>query len=730
MHLLEILRGARVGIDASHYIARVMPPKSELLIDAVGGLPHTIASALKRDLAKMKAAQITPVFVLPGVRTKSQHAYEYSRETDELVARARSDAWATYYAEFDRQLSKGAASPIGGLPFKSQPYLAAKSYMADFAVLLRQLGVEHITAPYASWAQLAYLSSQGYVDAVYGPTECLFSKLERFLVAFEFQSGEFRYIDHRLVMEELRLPERAFREIAVAVSCDIQPDRALSRDFAAFGMNPDAVDFKWLYDAVQSGMVLQGLLLASSKKNGTDMHLNNFKSALAAIEFCPIMREDGRVVLPMEPQNGFVELTPENSERSPEVGEAPKPRVPSDVHSVVSLKLPHEYYFYHSVGLLLTRLLNTLSHAVYIECRPLDGGITSQYHSMVQSNTAWDLRNRTLNLLTSGINRYFQNQKVMYVPYVGSPRAFDFKMPRPLFWKLSHYYVRGGKSFDFAGLIANLGPDFLATVDHETGQLSGKDVLRTEHELLSTGLMRALYLYDFVLLSDNSLSQWGRALAKIKVLKPEYFERILLLFVILKMFPEVKLGSPFTPGGGVSFLLGDQSKWALIITRLALLYPVPEQQISSGYDLSSLKKLNRNFLAFRSALELARRQFSETLQAGVVSVLVNGQFNRPKIQGNAEWRKIATKMPLAKELDSTVMALAVDAYLECSINGSNAVETVQTAFAEYSNDMKGLLKGAFGFVGECLDALLQVEGTDTRDFANCKEFLKKWEVAV
>lgn len=669
------------------------------------------------------------MFVFKGGKINSQ--FQVLKDSmDSAGAKARLNAWDSYYVNHDKQVNDHAFnSSVNNLSFKSN-YINSKSYLNsnktfdisphlnDLIKFIHGLGLEYIVAPYTSWSELNYLYANGYVDAIYGPTECLLTNnIDKFILGMEFQTKEFRFVDRKSLLHGFRINLKQFKEISVTVGFDIQP-YSLANAFSSF-ITPDLVDFKWLHDFVQNGTSVYGVLLNNAKKSGTNSqqqtNLDHFKNGMSALDFLPVLKTSGRVELLSEPDGGFPPLDEillslssgsgsagqqsQTSQQQPQTlatqdSESQrkefKQDVPRDIHEFVGQRLPHEYYFYQSIGLVEPKLLETVVFDNYLELPPLDGGNSDQYKALVNSQTNFDLKNKTLNLFTSSMPRYFQVKRIYYVKWFDNrnPRNFDFRTTKPLFLKLAHYLVKqqqqqvqqkteNNGQFNIKQLFAAFDKpaEFLANVVHDVAFSEKQDdLLQTSHDVLATALVRALYLYDFISLTDNKLTGWGQVLNKLANIgeTQAQIEKLFLLLIFFKNHASTKLrnseklllNQSFKPtvhgepkvydnsGKNDKEELNKIKQYVLVITRLSLLHDASSKSNTchnsssnskTVINLNTLNKLSLNLLSFRSILQFVKTQFNELNQSLLVSLLCGGQFDRKKSFVTDDDSEVASK---------------------------------------------------------------------------------------
>lgn len=94
-HPLATLSGAVVGIEAAHYLNRLLTtaPTKEPLVPALGGVPLGLKGQIERELEMMATMRIKPFFVFSGMEYPVQE-----KPVGELreAARINAEAWGLY----------------------------------------------------------------------------------------------------------------------------------------------------------------------------------------------------------------------------------------------------------------------------------------------------------------------------------------------------------------------------------------------------------------------------------------------------------------------------------------------------------------------------------------------------------------------------------------------------------------------------------------------------------
>ena len=92
---LSVLKGASIGVDASHYLDQHLnhhATKEPLLI-ALGGFPFALKANIEKELQALKAAGITCVFVFNGLDFGKREP-DFSAQAES--SRALEQAWEFY----------------------------------------------------------------------------------------------------------------------------------------------------------------------------------------------------------------------------------------------------------------------------------------------------------------------------------------------------------------------------------------------------------------------------------------------------------------------------------------------------------------------------------------------------------------------------------------------------------------------------------------------------------
>ena len=92
---LSALKGAVVGIDASHYITShlINPSTREALLSALGGFPFALKGNIEKELQTFKSLGIGCVFVFNGLDFGKKYERSHAQP---ISVRSFEQAWELY----------------------------------------------------------------------------------------------------------------------------------------------------------------------------------------------------------------------------------------------------------------------------------------------------------------------------------------------------------------------------------------------------------------------------------------------------------------------------------------------------------------------------------------------------------------------------------------------------------------------------------------------------------
>lgn len=705
---IEILRNARLGIDVNHYISRLVGFKKESFLDAIGGFPNSLKLYIESDLLVFKEFNITPVFVFSGNAIVDQYEFKNAKELSPLE-KQRNKAWASYQSYVNQ-------NPHSNLPLQAtetfREFFTAFSpepITKDLIDYFVQHDIEYMVAPYLSWFQLAYLHEQDYIDVIYGPTETLLlPNVEKFILGMEFPAKEFRCVDRKKALHSFNVNQQQLLDIAVSVGCDLQPVT-----LPIYNGFPAAHLFDIGLEIVNSGGNIYANILSLNDEDIT----GKFQRGVLALRFLPVLKSNGRIEL-----SNYNEADP-----SPNTDIHP----PSDIHDIIGQRLPHEYYFYESIGLINTKLLESIVYGTYVESPPLAGGSTAQYKRLAKLSIN-AFKNKEINLLTQNMARYYQVKKIYYLNYADNIDVeLENRVIPPIFQQINGLVVRSSeKEFSLSKFISSLQNEDLIG-----GKVAGvqdeSERLQTNYEVIATSFLRFLYLLEFFSFKADKIvpNKWTKALFALKDLDETFQEQLLLLLVFFKLnFFKLTDNFPSTLVGGPKTTDKEALPIILLISRLATFIKVDQKKQAYHGPIS------RSLLSFRSSIDLLKGNMRELLESILVNSLSNNEVAKLS-KTNTDWRKFVVQIPYKNVTPNTIWGIIVQTYLDLYYTSKNLGQAKSTVFEFFgipTNSITNLNDGfnaGFKFVQEAFKLAKVLNEDQLIDEGVFETFVKANELA-
>lgn len=722
---LDSLKNSTLGIDMTHYVSRILTVKKEQYLDAIGGFPNTLKLYLENDLKIFKEFNITPIFIFDGslsqnnllnsghftpndkLQTNKNDNNSDSNNKDnnttdkELSLAQRNKAWT----QWNNLLTANQSNYIDQPPSPNEPFryhatINSDRYQQDLINYFIKHDIHYQIAPFQAWSQLAYLYQNGYIDSIYGPTDCLMlSGVNRFILGMEFPNNDFRYIDKNRILKEIGITLREFVDISMAVGNTLQPST-----LPPLQIYPKNKIFEIALEMVlNAGTNFYLYQLNNQVDPMTKQFLEQYQRGISHLKYVPVMLDSGKVDLYINDFEHSV-TNKDNKDKTNEDHNMSLP-VPNDVHDFITQRLPNEYYFYKSIGLATGKLFDAITTGVYPEDAPLGGGSSDSYRKLVKDSVT-NFKNKELNLLTQPINRYFQMKQIKQINWFANDNDTVLlnRTTPSIFDKLNHLILKQGNDdlkfsiSSFVKLLSNssdLAKDFISTDVLFPNSVPAEKKLNNSFDLLSTTLLRSLvqlefFDYDF---DKKNLkpTRWGEILLKFnsKNLKinAKYQENLLILLIFLKS-NVLDISKEFNPP--VHSALSDhtlgsypqESAYILLLTRVLTLFQV-EQKPANYHG-----PIDKKTLIFQDHLSFLKENMNDMFESILVSSLTANEFNKLKYD-NYEWQsEIVSKMPFKLNLPNVIMAIMWEFFLQKYLHNGNSKDDAMSLVSNEFNAYK------------------------------------------
>ncbi|KAJ5488996.1 hypothetical protein N7539_003886 [Penicillium diatomitis] len=681
---LSTLKGAVIGLDASHYLQQHLVNQStrEALLGALGGFPFALKANIERELQTYKNLGVTCVFVFNGLdfgkkdeKPRNQAAMVRSfeqawelydqQQADQVVdafsnagmnslAARMSDIWspslpATVLCGFLVVAPIEADDETSGTPPPETLYKFLQR-------ILYQNGVAFMVAPYSACAQammeidrasveqLAYLArgSHPVIDAIYGPSEALFFDIDKLVTRIDIEPAQFFWLTKRTLQEELgRLSNDQFLDFGLLLGSPFLRSFPLFENPAFPGKLPTVRDALPMFNAAgRSALTLCAQFEDERRMQELD-YTKRYKRAYLVVKHHVIIDVEGRVA-PMHQEE-----------------------TPSDMHELIGLRLPEELYFYMSKGVIGHDVPNFLTSGEVRLTLPLGTEDTEIYRQLV-ADTLTPIRAQSIGLLANCLHRFYQTKTITIRPWFdqdSTQRQINLKGLPSVKETVQAWRVSSDKfteetkglqaprgSFKF-GLQSLTNPEFVART------FASKDtpILSTQEDILSNVVWRFLQLRGYVD-DKHNLTAWGKclqqALAGVE-LEDNLEEAIFIAIEMLRMgLLNTKNWFSHVSGGPMRGSEEDKT-FNMLVSRVACIAKLQHKPI--GYS----GPLSRQLLCYRSLICEVRTALRNLIESVLVSLLLSGDADRDR----KDWVELGVKLPFIDDNDCG-LGIAVRTYLD------------------------------------------------------------------
>lgn len=712
---IEILTNSVIGIDVEHYLSRIYTYKKEQALPAIGGIPTSLRDYIQSDLQTFQEFNIKPIFVISGLNTQLQMKNYKTNELSNHEQHLES-VWKRLVNKDPSHLHHSHNAIIENFRTFNEP-LQMRTLINDIIKMFLEFKVDYLVSPYDASFQLSYLYNNKNIDIIYGSTDLLLTRVDKFILGMEFQSKDFRFINKNKVLQELNLNERQFLDLCLMMGCNLQPET-----FPIFPPipkpNPLQPYPQLSYFKIGLDMLYQYAQFSNDTSSllGYIMSLNNNKvldlyyRGVSVLKYVPIINEEGYVELynvamaklGITGNIDFLDIDDEEEEEEEEEerveeGEdktktngggsesastnARSVKVPNDIHDIISQRLPPELYFYQSIGLLPLDLLESITKGQLDVRPPLEVSLSDGYKKLLTSRNYQDLLDYQYNLITQLLARYYQVKKIR-VKYWFKDDVLELnnRLTPPIFKRIDKFFIQSDESEDQFQL-----NKFFK--DKLTGDMTTTKQIKTCEDIISTVMLRTLYLYG-ILNDKKEVSPLAKVLIKfaneIDVSQQEEFEQFVLLLLLLqsksivlnepsKEFTDVsnyykQWGSsstdqPQQSGTGAQYKRDSISQEDLKkITLISRIFSFNKFNIG---PINYQGPVSRSLLNFRSQIEFLNKNLLNSLQVVLVDLIVHQEQNEIKsFESKQDWYNLINNLPFYKSINNYLMGVIGEIYFE------------------------------------------------------------------
>ncbi|KAL1980154.1 hypothetical protein VTN96DRAFT_4585 [Rasamsonia emersonii] len=698
---LSALKGAVVGVDASHYIYQHLHHHStrEPLLIALGGFPFALKANIERELQTYKNLGITLVFVFNGLDFGRRDPQPQARAES---ARAFEQAWELYDQQQADQVVDAFSN--AGTPKPEELYRFLQR-------ILFENGVAFMVAPYSAAAQLAYLEKgpQQLIDAVFGSSDILLFDVEKLITRIDLESSQFFWITKQACQDDLgRLSSEQFLDFGLLLGSSFLRTFPPFENPAYPGKTLNIRDALAMFNGAGRSALTLCAQFEEDRRVQELQYLDRYKRAYMTVKHHVFIDIDGKVG-PMDQEHA-----------------------PSDMHELIGQRLPEELYFYLSKGVLGPNIPNYLTSGEVVVPLPL-GVEDSEIYRHLTSDLLTPIRTQAICLLSNSLHRFYQTKVINVRTWFddSTDRSINLKTLPSVketvqSWKIkSEQLPEGLKKLQTPRASFKFATQCLKDSDFVSKSFAGKDAppLSSQDDILSNVFWRFLQLRGYVD-EKHQLTAWGTCLEQaLSVLDPaSNLEEPAFLAIELLRLGILGPKDWFSHISGGPMRGTDEEKtYNLLISRVACIGKLRHKNI--GYS----GPLSRQLLSFRSLVSAVRSTLRDLIEVVLAGLLLSGEADR-EITSLTE---MSVKLPFINDNDCG-LGIAVRTYLDDLLHQNNP--TSAEARAEVKSKGKEWFQHSESFTAN-LDSAFQLwdaiyKGTQSagKEFKDAKlwEDANKW----
>ncbi|KAJ6139665.1 XPG N-terminal [Penicillium samsonianum] len=668
---LSALKGAVIGIDASHYINQHLVNQStrEALLGALGGFPFALRTNIEKELQTFKNLGVATIFVFNGLEFgKKEHrtqpaasrSFEQAwdlydqQQADQVVDAFSSAGMTTYYPYFNlspvtdpwgfyRYYWSQRSFPTPADTTEPSGTPPPETLFKFLQRILTQNGVEFIVAPYSAAAQLSYLArgSNPVVDAVFAPSEALLFDLDKLVTRIDTEPAQFFWITKQTCQEELgRLSNEQFLDFCLLLGSPFLRSLPLFENPAYPGKSPTIRDALPMFNAAGRSALTLCAQFEEDRRMQELQYADLYKRAYMIVKHHVYIDVEGRVG-PMDPEN-----------------------TSSDMHELIGQRLPEELYFYLSKGIIGADVPNFLTTGEVRISLPLGTEDTEIYRQLV-GDILTPVRTQSICLLANSLHRFYQTKVIRIRPWFDetSERTINLK-GIPSVKETIHSWKIHGEQFpeSIKKLQAPRGSfkfavESLSDSDFASKSFANKETpaISSQEDILSNVMWRFLQLRGYVD-DKHKLTPWGQCLVQaLSAIDPaDNLEEP--IFIAIEM---IRLGLLNTKNwfshvsGGPMRGSEDDKTFNMLVSRVACVAKLQHKSI--GYS----GPLSRQLLCYRSLISEVRSALRNLIEVVLAGLLLSGDADRDR----NDWTEMAIKLPFIDDNDCG-LGIAVRTYLD------------------------------------------------------------------
>ena len=237
-------------------------------------------------------------------------------------------------------------------------------------------------------SQLSYLvkGPTALLDAVFGASDILLFGIEKLITRIDVDASAFFWITRQYCQDELgRLSSDQFVDLCLLLGSTFLPTCPLLDGSAFPGRPVNIRDALVMFNSAGRSALNFCVQFEEDRRMQDLQYVDRYKRAFMSVKHHVYMDVDGKVG-PLDVQSA-----------------------PSDMHEIISQRLPEELYFYLSKGVLGPNIPNYLTSGEVLISPPLGIEDTDTYRRTV-ADLLNPLRAQSICLLSNSLHRFYQTK--------------------------------------------------------------------------------------------------------------------------------------------------------------------------------------------------------------------------------------------------------------------------------------------------------------------------------
>ncbi|GAA6040406.1 hypothetical protein JCM8097_007600 [Rhodosporidiobolus ruineniae] len=703
---LAALSGTRLGIDANHYLRKLLsvrenPDKCDTFTPAIGGAPLTLTAEIEANMHTLRTLGITPVLVFDGINPLDKG--KIPQPQDERSWR-RGQAWE-HYEQGRVQQAQAEFGASGSILPADVLRLVQRQF--------KQRQTEFVVAPYLAWAQLAYLErhERAYVHAIYGANELfMFDGLDRVILDIDFQRQTISFASKAALLDSMGLSTDQFLDLAILAGFDG------ARTFPA--IDPHDFHLRSVVDVIKTrGNGVNAVLYYQNFELVANSGYHDLFARLRCmVKFSLVLvAHEGRVLpLPLvaPPPAPLGHNT--QQQLPPQILTAAD--VPTDLELIFSQRLPDEVYYQLFRGLMGPHILGPLATGVVTEHPPLCGG-TPEYERYIKLLTepAQSPRCVSLALISNVLHPAWSKKPINAVYYFApnEPAPIPHSTPHTQAfiesvtkWNVGARHIEDElrrQASSTIDLMLCLGGTSSPSLAQRTiVPKNAERPLDKKDEIVANTLWRFLELRSFLTSAHqhNAHSTALHLAMKSSKVNDKFQEPLFLAMELLRanVLHNGRIGTR-AYSGGPNFSGGTEADKRSMLLVMRVLSIVPLVFTPGAWS----GPLSRELVVFNSFLRATSRSMRTLLEAIAVNFLLRADAQR----SFSDYLGIAFSLPFQNDTN-TGMGILFKAYGDTVCHVAGGYEAVaKTAKGESEGGASAQEKETVGQAKEQVLELLQ-----------------------